>query len=247
MFFEKEFELRYFEMDRNGLASPVAILTLLEETASDHCLSIGYGLPFLFSQDIGWLLLSGYMQMERYPALKEKITIKTWLSLYKNIRGYRENIIYDAQGNIIGRAKGQWLFYNIAKRRPVPIYEEIQNQWSFHPEVSVDHDILSPLNISESVDYSSRFKVRRFDLDSNKHVNNLRYLQWLLETIPDEIMDNSFLHTIDGRFLEEAHLEDSLISESKVLDGFQNFSHGIRNEKSNRLCASAQTSWRTIK
>ena len=37
-YFEKQFELRYFEMNKFGEASSTAILTLLEETAADHCL-----------------------------------------------------------------------------------------------------------------------------------------------------------------------------------------------------------------
>lgn len=246
MYFEKEFQLRYFEMDRNGLASPVAILTLLEETASDHCLSIDYGLPYLFTQDIGWLLLSGFMQMDRYPSFKEKITIKTWLSAYKNIRGYRENLIMDESGTVIGRAKGQWLFYNIARRRPVPIFDQIREQWSFHPEASVEHDIISPTTPVSEPDYTSSFKVRRFDLDSNKHVSNLRYLQWLLETIPDDVMDNCFLHTIDGRFIEEAHLEDEIVSKSANLEDQLGFSHCISNSATGRGCATAVTKWKPL-
>jgi len=36
-YFDKQFELRYFEMNKIGLASPTIILALLEETAADHC------------------------------------------------------------------------------------------------------------------------------------------------------------------------------------------------------------------
>ena len=66
--FKKQYELRYFEMNQYGEASPLTILTLLEEAAADHCLSIEYGLYDLMQQDIGWVLLGGYMQMERYPS-----------------------------------------------------------------------------------------------------------------------------------------------------------------------------------
>jgi len=42
--FEKQFDLRYFEMDQYGWASPTTILTLLEEAAADHCLSMKHSL-----------------------------------------------------------------------------------------------------------------------------------------------------------------------------------------------------------
>jgi len=139
--FEKQFDLRYFEMNEFGEASPTTILTLLEEAAADHCLSIKQSLFDLFNQNIGWVLLSGYMQMERYPLYKEKITIRTWLSKYTSIKGNRENIIYDEQGNIIGRAKGLWLFFDIKRRMPVRIFDDIMEKWSCFPEESITYDI----------------------------------------------------------------------------------------------------------
>ncbi len=51
--FEKQFELRYFEMGERAEASPVTMLTLLEETAADHCLSIGHSLYDLLDQGLG--------------------------------------------------------------------------------------------------------------------------------------------------------------------------------------------------
>ena len=36
-YIDRQFELRYFEMNKSGIASPTTILTLLEETAADHC------------------------------------------------------------------------------------------------------------------------------------------------------------------------------------------------------------------
>jgi acyl-ACP thioesterase len=66
------------------------------------------------------------MQMERYPFYKENITIRTWLSKYTTVRAIRENIIFDEQGNIIGRAKGLWLFFDIKRRRPIKISNDIK-------------------------------------------------------------------------------------------------------------------------
>ena len=57
-YFEKQFELRYFEMNKFGEASPTTILALLEETAADHCYSINHSLYDLMLQNIGWVLVS---------------------------------------------------------------------------------------------------------------------------------------------------------------------------------------------
>ena len=127
-YFDKQFELRYFEMNKLGLAKPTIMLALLEETAADHSRSIGHSLFNLLEKNVGWVLVSGVLQMHRYPNYKEKITIRTWLSDYTLIKGYRENIIYDEKNNIIGSAKGLWVFFDIDKRKPIPIFKEIKRK-----------------------------------------------------------------------------------------------------------------------
>jgi acyl-ACP thioesterase len=242
--FEKQFNLRYFEMDQYGWASPTTILTLLEEAAADHCLSMKHSLFDLFNQNIGWILLSGYMQMESYPLYKEKITIRTWISKYTSIKGIRENIIYNEQGSIIGRAKGLWLFFDIKRRMPVRIFEDIKEKWSCFPEESIRYDINKKIEAINSAKYKKSFLVHKYDMDSNKHVNNLRYLQWLLETIPNEITDNFYMHSIDGRFVGEAQFGHTIESLTEHENDAYKFIHTIKDLDSNQVCSIGRTVWK---
>ncbi len=243
-YFEKQFELRYFEMNQFGEASSTTILTLLEETAADHCYSIGHSLYDLMDQHIGWVLLSGIMKMERFPKYKEKITIRTWLSHYSIVQGFRENIIYDEAGEIIGVAKGQWVFFDIEQRRPIPIFEDIKKKWSFCPEESIKYNIKKKIEPITSGSYMKEFKINRFDVDTNLHVNNIRYLQWMMESIPDEVIDNYYLHAIDGRFIAEAQYGDTIWSFSERDSEENSFVHSIKTVNNNRFCATAKTIWK---
>ncbi len=242
-YFEKQFELRYFEMNKFGEASPTTILSLLEETAADHCHSIKYGLYDLMKQNIGWVLVAGVMKMERYPEYKENIIIRTWLSGYSIIKGIRENIIYDERGNIIGRAKGMWVFFDIKRRRPVQIFDDIKNKWSFCNEECINHDINKKIVPVDSANYVKEFKVNRFDVDMNQHLNNIRYLQWAMDSIPDEIIDNNFLHFIDGRFIAEAQYGDEITSLTGKNISENSFTHTIKTHN-NKICATAITFWK---
>ena len=243
-YFEKQFELRYFEMNKFGEASSTAILTLLEETAADHCYAINHSLFDLEKQNIGWVLLSGIMGMDHYPGYKEKIVIRTWLSKYSTIKGFRENIIYDEQGRIIGRAKGLWVFFDIDRRRPIQIPDDIKDKWSYFNEECINHDITEKIEVIDSSDHVKEFKINRFDVDTNLHVNNIRYLQWLIESIPEEIIDNFYLHSIDGRFIAEAQLGDTIMSFTEKDASLNSFIHNIRTKGNNKICASAKTVWK---
>ncbi|MBU2929288.1 acyl-[acyl-carrier-protein] thioesterase [Winogradskyella psychrotolerans] len=243
-YFDKQFELRYFEMNEFGVATPAIMLALLEETAAEHCYAIDHSLFDLFQKNIGWVLFSGVLQMDRYPSYKENITIRTWLSSYSTIKGYRENLIFDAQQNIIGRAKGLWVFFDIEKRRPTPIFHEIKEKWSYCKESSIDTNIKVKLPVVDVADYSGTFQVHRFDTDMNKHVNNIRYLQWVMESIPEAIINTHFLHVIDGRFIAEAQSGDTVMSLTKTLDNPTTFQHSIKVEGSDKICATATTLWK---
>lgn len=243
-YFEKQFELRYFEMNKFGEASSTAILTLLEETAADHCYSINRSLFDLEKQNIGWVLLSGIMEMDYYPGYKEKIVIRTWLSKYSTIKGFRENIIFNEQGRIIGRAKGLWVFFDIDRRRPIQIPDDIKDKWSYINEACINHDITKKIEIIDSSNHIKKFKINRFDVDTNLHVNNIRYLQWLIESIPEDIIDNYYLHSIDGRFIAEAQLGDTIMSFTERDASLNSFVHHIKTQGNNKVCAIARTMWK---
>ncbi|MFZ4522689.1 MAG: acyl-[acyl-carrier-protein] thioesterase [Bacteroidales bacterium] len=242
--FEKQFELRYFEMNKHGEASPTTILTLLEETASDHCNSINHGLFDLIKQNIGWVLVSGATEIYRYPAYREKIVIRTWLSKYTLVKGIRENIIFDEQGAVIGRSKGQWVFFDVCRKRPVQIFEDIKERWSFYEDESIHYDIFTKLRPLDTAQYMMEFPIHRFDIDMNLHVSNLKYLQWALETIPDETMENCYLHSIDGRFIGEANLGDTVVSYTQPDILANHFTHTIKIKDNNQVCAVAKTIWK---
>lgn len=247
--YDKQFELRYFEMNEFGVASPTTILTLLEETAADHCYSINHSLYQLGEQNIGWVLISGFMQMERYPKYKEKITVRTWLSNFTAIKGFRENIIFDESHNIIGRAKGLWIFFDIEKRRPTEIFNDIKEKWSICNKESIGYDISKKIHAIDISDYERKFKINRYDTDMIKHVNNIRYLQWVIESIPEEIVDNYYLYSIDGRFIAEAHLGQVIVSlikndRNETMD--KSFLHAVKIEGTDKTCATAKTIWKKL-
>ena len=244
-FFDQSYNLRYFETNKHGMASPTTILTLLEETAAEHCHNIGYDLYNLENQNIGWVLISGIIDMMRYPKYKENIIIRTWLSKYSLVKGYRENIIFDDEGNEIGKAKGIWVFYDIQKRKPVPIFDDIKSGWGFKQETSAELD----LELIKQTDYGSfttEFDVFRSDVDSNKHVNNIRYFHFLLETLPEEILDKYYLKTINAKFFSEAKFGEKIKVYINDNIGAYNYLHTMKSCFDDKILVKGYSQWEKI-
>ncbi|MCL2601634.1 MAG: thioesterase [Treponema sp.] len=241
-YFDKTFELRYFDMNKYGEASPTTILTLLEETAAEHSYNINHSLYSLEQQNIGWVLISGTIDMTRYPKYKETIVIRTWVSKYTLVKGYRENIIYDASGVVIGKAKGVWVFYDIEKKRPVPIFNEIKSKWGMDAHISQEVD-LGIIQVINGGEHQCEYLVYKSDVDSNKHVNNIRYFHWLIESLPEEVLQDYFLKRITAQFFAEAKYEEKIRVFSKSEMEKKIFMHTMRSNINNKLLAAAHTQW----
>ncbi|MDO9511089.1 MAG: thioesterase [Bacteroidales bacterium] len=111
----------------------------------------------------------------------------------------------------------------------------------------MNHDITKQIKPIDSEIHIKEFQVNWFDVDTNQHVNNIRYLKWLVESIPDHIIDNYYLHSIDGRFIAEAQYGDTILSYTgrDIVDN--TFIHTIKSQKNNKVCVTAKTLWKKIK
>lgn len=242
--FESNFTINFYDLSQYEEASPMTMLRLLQETAGDHHLPIDENVIDLYRKNIGWVLLSGVMQFERYPVYKEQITIKTWLSDYKTIRGVRENLVFDKNGQIIGRGRGLWLFFDIKQRKPISIPEKFRLLWGENKQVSIDIDPLQKITKIDDGEIMDVIKVKKFDIDANKHVNNLRYFQWLIEVVPDSVMKENILYRIQSNFINEANYGDQLIIYTKIVKQNVEYLHTVFDLTTNKVCVTAKTIWK---
>lgn len=243
-YFDVTYEMRHFEMNRFGEASPTIMLALLEEAAAEHCYAIDHSLYQLLDRNIGWVLSSGLLRMERFPRYKEKITIRTWLSGYSAVRGFRENLIYDEQQNIIGRGKGLWIFFDIERRRPSSIFPEIINRWSFLNKESIAFNPAGKILPAEKGEITHYFEVQDSEIDMYRHVNNVIYLHWLLDSIPYNIIETCYMNEINGHFISEVSRGDKVTVLTNFDESNNSFIHTIRNTDSGKVCALATTKWK---
>ncbi len=113
---------------------PTSMMAYLEETAAEHCSSIGRDLFSLLDDGGGWVLTGGVMRMERYPRYGEEFHIDTWISGWKTFIGIREQRIVSADGTLLGEAGGRWVYWDMASRKPTPVPQVFTDTWYFNPD-----------------------------------------------------------------------------------------------------------------
>ena len=206
----RAYKPRYCELDERGEATPAAMMALFEETAVSHCDVTGWDVFRLRAEGLGWILLEGGFEMDRYPRYGEEFSIETWMSgarLFYGLRGFE---VRGGYGAAIGRAWSLWTFYDLARRRPTPVLGDILEAWRPDPSVSPSRRapraggeapelpaIADPSGLGPSIE------VRPLDIDTNGHVNNVRYLEWAVGAVPAAVRDGYSLRSVEGRYIHE--------------------------------------------
>ncbi|MDR7857239.1 acyl-ACP thioesterase domain-containing protein [Tissierella sp.] len=242
--FRKSFEITFYESDKNKKATPLSILTYLGETSGAHTDNMGFDIDNLQSRNYGWMLNRWKVRIDRYPEVKEKIIIETWTSGIDKFFATREFIIYDNNDIEIGRASSLWIFIDISKKRPIRIPTEFYEAANPIEERAFNNftDFKIDMNITDYID----FHVRRSDIDYNNHVNNTKYLAWMIESIPDFVFENYRLHEFEILYKKEAIYGNTILSGCKELDDLidkPHFMHSIMDRDINENHAMGMTKW----
>lgn len=182
--YQKEFTIYYYDSDKSGRVNPASLLTYMGETSSLHSDSLDLGIKELRKNNYGWILNRWKVKFTRYPKVMDKIIIETWTSGFDKFYATREFVVYNEDKEELARATTLWVFLDIVKKRPIRIPLEFNSKYNI-----VNERLFSDFYQFESEtlvdDLQLEFNVRKSDIDYNNHVNNINYLNWMLEVVPE--------------------------------------------------------------
>ncbi|MEL7834914.1 acyl-[acyl-carrier-protein] thioesterase [Fodinibius sp. Rm-B-1B1-1] len=234
--YKETFKVRASEIDFEQKATLPAICNLLQEVAGNHARELEFDITDLQKNELTWVLHRLTVEIDRFPKWRETITIKTWPSSGDGLRAHRDFLILDRNQEVIGKSLSYWLILNIKNRRPVRIPKEIMQMapndtQHVLPVTEVDFPEI------ESPKYKHKYEVRKTDLDLNKHVNNVHYVDWALATLPEE----TNVRKVDISFLGEAVLGDTVGAQFQEYknDTDYTFYHQLRRPSDNNILAQA--------
>lgn len=240
---EKEYEIQYYEIDYKRKLLMTSLMQYLSDVATRQSESLGIGLDYLKEHGIAWVIYKWNIHMFRHPVYGEKIRIRTKPYSFRKFYAYRTFEIVDCNDNVIGYAKSIWFLIDIEKRRAIRINEEMYMAYGINKDKNDKLDI-EKIDAPVNIDSEKSFDVRYSDIDTNTHVNNVKYLEWAIETIPLNIIMNYTLEDINITYEKEATYGDSIkvFTEIDNKDNFCVCMHKVVN-KENKELALLKTQW----
>ncbi len=166
---------------------PSIILSVIEAAGVDAN-RLGCSVERLNRLGLSWVLLNLTIEMQRAPEAGEQMQIETWISGCNRVMSTRDFILYNKDGERLGAASTQWCMIDLAARKAVNLIEaeinypqHVQNRPS---EITIARR-LPPLDPEQPIAESQHLATER-DIDFNNHVNTIRYIEMMLDTLPPE-------------------------------------------------------------
>lgn len=169
--------------------------------------------------NIAWLLLNWKLKILKKPYWNSKIKVETWSRHKDRLYSYRDFKIYDENNNIIALATSKWIIVNTQTHSLMRITEQMEQDYDYIEENVFDEPFVE--KIKEPIDYDSKteYIIQKRDIDLNHHVNNLCYLDFAYQALPEEVYKiyNKFSN-IEIMYKKEAVLGDKIICLYKKID-----------------------------
>ncbi len=241
---EAEFEVHAYDLGVDGLASMATVCNFLQEAAGRHVRKLGFSVEQLLQRGITWFLSRLHVRMQRMPEMGERILVQTWPSELQRIFAVREFRVLTADRREIGVGTSAWLLFDIRRGRPIRLLEEMRDMHDDNaPRMIADN--FAKLPPCEPTSSPAEIRVRFSDLDLNSHVNNAVYVGMLLDSLPESLLQQSFLHELEIEFRAETHKGELLTAHSRPHDGGHNsFRHALISAASEQEVVRAVTRWR---
>ena len=244
----QDFAVHSFDVDTEGLLAPRALFAFLQEAAGGDAARGGYTMERLDEEGLVWVIQWMRVEAERYPTRGETVTVTTWARPFGRALAFREFDVVDGSGARVAVGTSRWAVIDLATRRLVRLPEFVRRSPVPDRPLALDREPAA-LATAEPVDLERRFEVRRGDLDTVRHVNNTRYVEWALESVPDDVLEGCRPSAVEIAFRREGTYGDAVVARTRRLagDGGPAFAHELRSDGGGHELARALSVWRSLR
>ena len=179
------FRVRSYECGPDGRATLPTICNYLQEAASLNAATLGFGKDDFAAkgENISWVLTRMVVKMSRYPVWNDEVTVETFPRGGRKIVAWRDFEVKDAQGATLGLATTEWMLIDLATRKIHAIPEKVfaANDPKNTPVLGLEPFAKFRFPEGGSGVPPLHFSAMKSQIDLNGHVNNVHYIDWMLE------------------------------------------------------------------
>lgn len=203
-----EWDINFTQCAPNGYLKYVDLCNLLQLTAAEHSIIGGLSFNDMQVHHQAWVLSRIRVEISALPKWQDKVTVKTWIESLEGSRSIRNIEMYLDGKKIVG-ATTFWAVFNTQLRKAEPLalpHEHFEK----YPDHKATTESFSRLNILQETEKVTQRAVVLSDLDIVNHVNNVKYLEWCLDTLQPKSILKQEVKNFEMNFLRELNLSDQV-------------------------------------
>ena len=188
-YYTYETDSSYTDIDISGRLHHKGTLRILQEAAALASDSVGYGLKDVATKRVAWMITGWRLQFLERPKWPCSITVHTWPRTLDGFFSDRDFEVF-CQGRLIARATSRWLLVNVDSGHTTRITPEVTAAYDLNNRNVFDTPIITTGRPCSAATEVFTHVIGRRDIDTNHHVNNLHYLDYALECLPEDVWEN---------------------------------------------------------
>jgi acyl-ACP thioesterase len=173
----------------------------MQEAARNHAHKLGWGVQLLKSKQQFWVLSRMIISIDEYPTTGTSIEIETWPKDKEKIFALRDFLVRQDE-KIIARGTSSWALLQLPSRRPASL-DGFGDIMTARKDMHAITETPQKLPSVEKPDGTFTHQVVFSELDQNGHVNNGRYINWLMDTFLTDFHRANRVQTMQLNYLAE--------------------------------------------
>lgn len=207
--YTKKHEVSYYECDINQTMTFPSMLGVVIKTSEDQSDQLGRGSEFVNSFGLTWVITNYSMEINRLPRVGEVISVTTQAMEYNKFFCYRNFWIHDEDGKELVKIESVFVLMDFVNRKMSSVNEEI-----IAPFESEKIKKIKRQEKIEKIDsgFMLPYRVRFYDIDSNQHVNNAMYFNWIIDVLGYDFLTTHVPEKVIIRFDKEVEYGNEIES-----------------------------------
>ena len=196
------------DVDFTLRASASSIINYMLNVAGTDADRKGFGVESLQNHSFTWVLSRLGVEISIQPKQYETIELDTWVNEFNRLSSTRNFRMHQGD-KVLASGVSQWCMLNMETRQVVDM--SLLKDTYERAMVDTPSPIAAPARLrpTEPTTTSSR-PVVYSDIDFNRHVNTLRYVDMIFDAIPLDIIEQNEGMRIDFNFIAEARYGETL-------------------------------------
>jgi medium-chain acyl-[acyl-carrier-protein] hydrolase len=202
------YNIKVYEADAKGRANITALANYFQNSAWNHYNNVEKALGQLLPENCMWLMARLEIRVDSIPRWPEDVQVETWSRGIEKLMAYRDFIITINEKEA-AKGTSSWVVVDI-KNRKIQKLDMLSKKWPSNRERNALGKSADKIQELANPVAGKFFSVKYSDLDVNRHVNNVKYIEWIMDGYAMEFIESNEIQKFEINFIGEANFGDEV-------------------------------------